>query len=300
MPDSRTHTRVKPPRGEIGSLGRTLWLGLALLLGLPGTAAAAIIDVTPEDYRERLRALQPGDTLRLAAGEYRRGLPVHRLEGTREAPIVIEGPAQGEPAVFLARAGANTVSILDAAHIHIRNLTLEGRGILVDAVKAEGHARYAHHITLENLVIVNHGAHQAKVGISTKCPAWGWVIRGNRIHGAGTGMYLGNSNGHDPFYGGLIEYNVITDPIGYGIQIKHQRRRPALDIAPGGRFVTVIRHNVLSKANGASSGRDARPNLLLGHWPRSGEGSTDEYLVYGNYIAHNAHEALLQAEGNVA
>lgn len=274
---------------------------LAALAALPPShALAAIIDATAQNYRELLTKLKPGDTLRLAAGEYHRGLPIHNMRGTREAPIVIRGPSTGDPAVLVARAGANTVSIVDSAHVEIRDLTLDGRGILVDAVKAEGHARFAHHITLENLVIVNHGAHQAKVGISTKCPAWGWVIRGNRIHGAGTGMYLGNSNGHDPFYGGLIEYNVITDPIGYGIQIKHQHARPALDIAPRGRFVTVIRHNVLSKANGASSGPDARPNLLLGHWPLSGEGSTDEYLVYGNYLADNPHEALLQAEGNVA
>jgi len=273
---------------------------LALLCCLAGAASARLVEATPENYRQLLDKLKPGDTLRLAAGEYRRGLPLHRLEGTREAPIVIHGPAIGDAAVFVARPGANTVSIVDSAHIQIRDLTLDGRGIPVDAVKAEGHARFAHHITLENLAIVNHGAHQQNVGISTKCPAWGWVIRGNRIHGAGTGMYLGNSNGHDPFYAGLIEYNVITDPVGYGMQIKHQHARPALDIAPRGRFVTVIRHNVLSKANGAASGPDARPNLLLGHWPRAGEGSSDDYVVYGNFIADNAHEALVQAEGNVA
>lgn len=64
---------------------------------------------------------------------------------------------------------------------------LDGRDLPVDAVKAEGHADWAHHITLENLLIRvrGHGNNQQTVGISTKCPAWGWVIRDNEIIGAG-------------------------------------------------------------------------------------------------------------------
>lgn len=274
---------------------------LAVLLSMHALPLAAeLIDAGPDDYRDKLAALKPGDTLQLAAGEYRRGLPLHELSGTRIAPIVIRGPAQGDPAVFVARAGVNTISIKDAAHIRIRDLTLDGRGIAVDAVKLEGTARFGHHITLENLHIVGHGANQQIVGISTKAPAWGWVIRGNRIHGAGTGMYLGNSDGSAPFFAGVVEYNLVTAPLGYAIQIKHQMPRPALTDAPPGPHVTIIRHNVLSKAEGGSSGEAARPNLLLGHWPRSGEGMNDEYQVYGNFLDENPHEALFQAEGNVA
>jgi hypothetical protein len=267
---------------------------------LVADAHARIISANPENYRELLKDLRAGDRLQLAAGEYRRGLPVHHLLGTLTAPIVISGPVAPESAVFVARPGANTISIIDSAHIHIRDLTLDGRNIPVDGVKAEGHARWAHHITLENLVIVNHGVHQGNVGISTKCPAWGWVIRGNRIHGAGTGMYLGNSDGTGAFYDGLIEHNLVTDPRGYAIQIKHQHARPQLDSAPRGRFVTTIRHNVFSKANGGSDGPNARPNLLVGHWPLSGEGAQDEYQIYGNYLHDNPHEALFQGEGNLA
>lgn len=273
---------------------------LLLAAALPPPVLARIVDARPDNYRALLASLAPGDTLRLAPGEYPRGLPLHRLAGTPEAPIVIRGPAQGAPAVLVARRGANTISIVDAAHVHVRDLTLDGRNLPVDAVKLEGSARYAHHITLENLTIVGHGVDQQIVGISTKAPAWGWVLRGNRIHGAGTGIYLGNSDGSAPFFDGVIENNLVTAPLGYAIQIKHQRPRPLLEHAPQGRRITVIRHNVLSKAEGGSPGPAARPNLLLGHWPRSGPGAQDEYHVYGNFLDDNPNEALFQAEGNVA
>lgn len=273
---------------------------LVIAAGTAPALQARIIAAQPENYRALLVSLKPGDTLQLAPGEYRNGLRLHRLSGTRDAPIVIRGPAQGESAVFVARRGANTVSIVDAAHIELRDVTLDGRNIPVDAVKLEGTARYAHHITLENLTIVGHGAGQQIVGISTKAPAWGWVLRRNLIHGAGTGMYLGNSDGSAPFFDSVIEYNVVTAPLGYAIQIKHQRPRPELDHAPKDPRVTLIRHNVLSKAEGAAVGPAARPNLLLGHLPRSGPGMQDEYHVYGNFLDDNPTEALFQAEGNVA
>lgn len=271
---------------------------LLLLLATPGWTR--ILTGHPENYRALVASLKPGDTLHLAPGEYRHGLRLHGIAGTPAAPIVIRGPAHGDPAVFVARRGANTVSIVDAAYVELRDVTLDGRNIPVDAVKLEGTARFGHHITLENLTIVGHGASQQNVAISTKAPAWGWVLRANRIHGAGTGMYLGNSDGSAPFFDGIVERNLVTAPLGYAIQIKHQRPRPALDGAPQGPSVTIIRHNVLSKAEGASTGPAARPILLLGHFPRTGPGERDEYHVYGNFLDDNPTEALFQAEGNVA
>jgi hypothetical protein len=125
------------------------------------------------------------------------------------------------------------------------------------------------------------------------------VIRGNRIERVGTGMYLGGSAGDVPFVGGLIEDNVVLDTIGYNIQIKHQIDRPALEGIPE-QATTIVRNNVWSKQNGAAGGADARPNFLLGHFPPSGPGADDQYLVYGNLFHDNPVEALLQAEGSVA
>ena len=80
------------------------------------------------------------------------------------------------------------------------------------------------------------GGNQQVVGISTNgAPTWNWTIRGNTIIGAGTGMYLGNSDGANPFVAGVIERNVVRDTIGYNLQIKHQAPWPGISGCPRGR-----------------------------------------------------------------
>lgn len=274
------------------------WMVSALLLCVATPVAAESYYATPTNYRAKLQQLRPGDMLLLAPGLYRDGLPLHGMEGKPGQPIRIEGDASGAGTVFLGRPGANTVSIKNSAYLVLRSLVLDGANMPVDAVKAEGTSAYAHHITLERLVIVNHGVDQQVVGISTKCPAWNWTIRDNEIHGAGTGLYLGDSDGTAPFVGGLIEGNLIVNTVGYNLQIKHQLERPR--IMPGETMRTVIRHNVFSKAKGGASGSMARPNVLLGHFPMKGQGAEDEYEVYGNFFYDNPSESLLQAEGNLS
>ena len=269
---------------------------IALLAVLASvTATAADLTVGPEDYRVSLRSLQPGDTLRLRAGVYTDGLPIGYLNGTQEAPIVITGPNIGAPAIFLARRAHNTVSIVNSSYVTIRHLTLDGQSLPVDGVKAEGYSDWAHHIVLEDLVIKGHGYGQQTVAISTKCPAWEWVLRRNVILGAGTGIYLGDSDGTDPFFAGLIEHNLIVDTLGYNLQIKHQNGRILQE-----RPVTIIRHNMFSKAHNTSLPPKARPNVLVGHWPGNGPGAGDHYEIYGNLFYQNPHEALFQGEGNLA
>jgi hypothetical protein len=188
-----------------------------------------------------------GDRLLLSAGDYPRGLPLRGLQGEAGRPIVIAGPAIGPRARFIARAGANTVSLVDVRHLHLQHLELDGGNQRVDAVKAEGHAAYAHFVTLENLYIHDHAASQQNVGISTKCPAFGWVVRGNRIERVGTGMYFGNSNGAAPFVAGLIEDNTISDTVGYNLQIKHQLPRAEGLPGAGERHDTIIRRNLFDR-----------------------------------------------------
>ena len=266
------------------------------LCGLAGTAAAADYRAGAEDYRDYLRRLQPGDRLLLEPGDYRQGLLLHNLSGQAGRPIVIEAADPDAPPRFVARPGSNTVSLVDDRHLVLRNLELDGRNVPVDAVKAEGHSRYADFVTIERLHIHDHAASQQNVGISTKCPAFGWVVRENRLERVGTGMYFGDSDGTDPFVGGLVEANRVFRTLGYNLQVKHQMSRTA---EHADRHYTVIRYNVFSKED-ALPGPLARPNVLLGHQPVTGAGSEDRYLVYGNLFLHNPSEALLQAEGRVA
>lgn len=269
------------------------------VLAFAHSAEAEIYAATPASYLGLLRKLRPGDTLVLAPGSYRDGLPLRDVNGAAGKAIVIRG-SRDAPSTLLAQAGINTISIVNSSYVEVRDLVLDGDGQSVDAVKAEGTSAWAHHITLDGLTIHRYGTYQQLVGISTKCPAWGWVIRNNVIVGAGTGIYLGQSDGSAPFVAGIIERNLISESTGYNMQIKHQGPRPHIDGMPDETSITIIRHNVFTKSAGGSTGEMARPNLLVGHWPQSGPGAEDRYAIYGNFFYQNPTEALFQGEGNLA
>ncbi len=266
--------------------------------GCAGTVPESVIDADPSDYRALLDTLGPGDLLRLAAGTYSEGLPFDGHHGEPDRCIIVEGPEAGPPAILTGRDCCNTVSLTDSSYLVVRNLELDGMGRAGDGVKAESPSASVHHVTLENLYVHGHGADQQIVGINTKCPAWNWVVRRNVIEAAGTGMYFGDSNGDAELVNSLVEHNLVFDTVGYNMQVKHQNgRNVGLGMPASG--VTVIRHNVFSKASNGSSGGSARPNLLVGHWPLAGDGSDDDYLIYGNFFHQNPNEGLFQGEGNV-
>ncbi|MEZ4231875.1 MAG: hypothetical protein R3B89_22050 [Polyangiaceae bacterium] len=251
------------------------------------------VSAGPQDYRDVLDGLMPGDVLTLAAGDYDRGLPI-RVSGEPGRCIVIQGAATGGTRV-LGSDAFNLVALYGASYVKIRNLVLSGDGKAGFGVASQG-SDPVHHILVENLELSGFDADQQIVGISTKTPAHHWVIRGNRIAGAGTGLYLGNSDGSLPFYAGVIEFNSVRQTTGYSMQIKHQSARPN-DVPDGAE--TLIRYNVFSKDSQSSSGGSARPNLLLGHQPTSGVGANDRFVVYANFLYDNPTEMLFQAEGNL-
>jgi hypothetical protein len=266
-------------------------------------SAGRLLYADPSNYLALLRTLKPGDTLVLAPGTYDdparpSGLAVFDLHGTPEAPITITGPESGPQPLLVGRAGQNTVRIANASHVVIRNLVIDGRDRGGDGVNGQGPS---HHITLENLTIRGVGGNQQVVGISTnRAPAWNWTIRGCTIIGAGTGMYLGNSDGRNPFVAGVIERNLIRDTIGYNVQVKHQAPWPDNPGLPEGKTVTIIRDNVFAKGANSSTAENARPNLLVGDVPPIGRGSGNGYEIYRNFFYGNPVEALFQGEGNVA
>lgn len=268
-----------------------------------GPAAGKVYRGNPTTYLSILRQLAPGDTLILAPGYYDKqtdvpGLPVFNKHGSKDRLVTIMGDKSQSRPVFVGRSSHNTIRFRDASYIVIKHVEIDGRNLGGDGVNAEG---TSHHITLEDLYIHGVGGDQHVVGISTsRATTWNWVIRRCQIVGAGTGMYLGNSDGSSPFIAGVVENNLFRDTIGYNVQIKHQNPRPTITGMPAGKNSTVIRHNVFSKSANSSTGADARPNLLVGHFPLTGEGVDDVYEIYGNFFYQNPTEALFQGEGNFA
>jgi hypothetical protein len=94
---------------------RAICMGLLCLL--TDMAAAADYRVDAQDYRDYLRRLQPGDRVLLAPGDYHQGLPLHNLSGQAGQPIIIEAADPAAPPRFIARPGANTVSLVNALHV---------------------------------------------------------------------------------------------------------------------------------------------------------------------------------------
>ena len=272
------------------------------VLATTSVASAADIAADPSNYLGLLPTLKPGDTLVLAAGTYTKGLPITDLNGTDAAWITVRGPASGPPAIFEGNACCNTVELFNASYVAVENLTVDGKGIDgVFGVSAKGSsANVVHHIRIEGCTFVGQGASQQTVAISTKTPTYGWIIRRNVIDGAGTGLYLGNSNFAEPFVGGVIEHNLIKRTIGYNMQIKDQSAWPAHPALPSiDAPVTIIRHNVFLKDD-TPSPDGVRPNLFVGGPPPSGPGAKALVEIYGNVFVHNASESLMQAAGRVS
>jgi hypothetical protein len=264
-------------------------------------AVASEVAVTPSTFRAALTALRPGDTLRLASGTYPH-FTIANLNGSPSAWITITGPTSGDPAIVQADPSlcCNTIEIENSSYVAIQRLTIDGMNLDgVFGLSAKGDtANLVHDIRIEYSSFIHHHGSQQHDAISTKTPTWGWIIRGNTIRDAGTGIYLGNSDGSDPFVGGVIEDNLIVNPIGYCLQIKYQLARPSVPGMPTSPTSTLIRNNVFIKNDDPSPDGD-RPNLLVGGFPDTGPGSMDRYEIYGNFFYHNPRESLFQASGRV-
>lgn len=280
------------------------WLGPAaalFVLAFAGRVEAGDKQADPSTYKAVVPTLAPGDTLTLAAGTYGT-LSIANLNGSDAAWITIRGPTSGPAAVFVADPGpcCNTVEISGSSYVALEHVTIDGAHV-DGAFGISAKQGVVHHIRVEGVDLINHDGSQQHDAISTKVPTWGWVIRNNRIINAGTGLYLGNSDGSDPFIGGVIENNLVQNPIGYCMEIKWQLPRPDPASVPGipqGVSTTIIRNNVFIKGDGPSPDGD-RPNVLVGGFPASGAGAQDRYEIYGNLFFHNPRESLLQASGRV-
>jgi len=284
---------------------------IAALLGAGAVQASTYVadpnaSSGPSYYLNLIDRLEPGDTLMLPAGTYRERLNLTGLQGTASAWITVTGPASGAPAVITTESNCcNNVQLGDTWFVAIRNLTIDANSdtlnASIDGINAKG--GITHDILIENCIITGVSFGQQTVGVSTKSMAWNWVLKGNTIHEAGTGMYLGNSDGSAPFIGGIIDGNLFVDSIGYNLQIKYQNPYTAPSGLPVSANRTLVRNNVFLKRRPQSSWpseklNGPRPSLLIGGFPNVGAGSADMYEIYGNFFFGNHDgEALIQASG---
>ncbi len=279
-----------------------LTFGAACMLAACATGArAAVLEGNPGNYRQMLEKLKAGDTLKLAAGKYERGLSVKGLAGEEGKPIVIAGPESGEPACIVGAPRHNTVQLNACSYLTLRSLKIDGRGL--DGIMAVLFREGGHHLTLERLEVVGYGSHQSLCGVGCYDGEYYWdcTIRGCKFINPGTGMYLGQYQGKGGFVRGLIEGNLILDPVGYCAQLKPQNSRP--ENVPEGQ--TIIRYNVFAKrknaTGGGTRGGGNRPCLNINPFPDSGRGSKDMYLIYGNLFYQNyMNDALFQGNQNIA
>ena len=292
-------------------IGARLALLLAPLAASSVTAAKTLVAIPGAIsgqagyYRSLVGQLAPGDTLYLPPGVYMDQLNLSGVNGTSSAWIVITGPASGPAATITTQSTCcNTVQLGGTSYLAIRNLTIDSAGLdAIDGINAKGNP--THDILIENCTLIGQDNSQATIGISTKSPAWRWTIRANRIVQAGTGIYLGNSDGTQPFIAGIIEGNLFLNTIGYNMEIKNQLAYGTLSWAsaiPPGPNRTIIRNNVFIKEkNDWAAGQvvAVRPNLLVDPFPDSGTGSTDLYEIYGNFFYKNPNEALFQGTGRM-
>lgn len=287
----------------------------ASLLPSVRLARAADVNADPSNYKAALATLKPGDTLHLAAGTYApmgsTPLPLSNLNWTASQWITVTGPSADPPtAVFQASPDGccDVVEITNSSYLAIENLYVDG--MHVDGafgISAKGDTlNVVHDIRVESCTLVdmdNDGITgdlgQQDDGISTKTPTWGWIIRHNKIVGAGTGMYLGNSNGSDPFIAGVIDDNVVDQPTGYCIEIKQQSPWPAVPDIPTKPTATILSNNVFIKADHAATKSGPRPQVLVDGFPTSGPGAQNHYELYGNLFVHDDEDYLLQATGRV-
>ena len=158
-----------------------MFVSLACVTG----AAARDLTATPASLRQQVAALHPGDNLALQPGKYPGGVWLKGLYGRPDAPITIRG--QGPQTVLLGREGTNTVDLSDCRWLVLRDLTFDGQGKAVDAIKAgKETALGCHHITIETTRSSTTGPISRSWAFPPMSPCSDWTIRGNTILGAGT------------------------------------------------------------------------------------------------------------------
>lgn len=179
-PDTEYEVRLSLQDPDGGSVARTLRMRTAAIPRLPATMQRRYVVPLPRGQspggsgteRDPFRGLgaalarvQPGDLLSLAAGTYADGPFVATSSGTRERPIVIQGPADAS-AVLDGRGGEVLVDITGREHVWLDRLTFRNAGTLVRARRASHIVATRNRFEVEGLGFDARGAtYRESVGI---------------------------------------------------------------------------------------------------------------------------------------
>lgn len=164
---------------------------LLLLLGMAAGGAHAVVIPVPAgtDLQAAIAAASPGDTLRLAAGEYAGNIVIDK-------PLTLEGPADRSAHIVGERKGRSVW--IKAEDVTLRQLTVSRSGLSLPQMDAGVFLdRSAHRALIEHNDIIDNS-----VGVYV----WGpqnAMVRGNRIVGnselrlneRGNGVTIWNSPG---------------------------------------------------------------------------------------------------------
>jgi len=118
--------------------------------------AAEIRVQSSSQLQAAIQNLTPGTSILLAPGTYEGNIYVQRAAGAEQAPIVIAGTDPNSPPVF--SGGRQAIHLSDCSHLILKNLKVVGfpsNGINID--DGGSFETPAHHITLENVTILQTG-----------------------------------------------------------------------------------------------------------------------------------------------
>jgi hypothetical protein len=145
--------------------GRLLAACMATVLALPACSRAETVTVRDrESLRQAVQGAKPGDTIRIAPGEYAGGLSFSNLHGTASAPIRITADDPKNPPLF--KAGGAAFHFSQISHIELRDLRMSGatgNGLNID--DGGNISSPSHHITLRGLSVSEVGPQGNRDGI---------------------------------------------------------------------------------------------------------------------------------------
>lgn len=192
-------------------------IAMVLAIDSAPSADTTILVQNTQQLRSALRSAQPGDTIRLAPGEYEGGLYVEKLYGQSGKPIVIAAQDPEKPPII--RGGSSGIQISRATYVELRHLTFVGARY--NGINIDDGGRYespTHHILLKGVTVRDVGPEGNCDGIKLS------GVTDFRVEGCTVERWGNGGQGIDMVgcHRGAIEGCTLrfTDDKGFGVQAK--------------------------------------------------------------------------------